>query len=442
MTGARFYQVVRYHICGQVSLCKPLNMSARSQNLKRKAVADTKARAKKAKGETDLPNNMKWTQAGKELKGVCPVILLSSDTLEGREKVAGFDIDFTVIRTASGRKFATGAKDWEFWDESVPAKMKELDEDGFRVVFFTNQAGIEKMKVKPAEIKDKIEAIITALDIPVLAFICTGNNHFRKPSTGMWDYFVENCNGGVEVDLEESVYVGDAAGRAKNWAPGKPKDFSCSDRMFAANIGINFKTPEEFFLNEKPAKFEWGSLNPVEYLKSAPKAGKKTYHSNSQEVVLMVGPPACGKSTLRKQYLEKNGYVTVNRDTMGTVEKCIKAAKEALSSGKSVVVDNTNPSVDARSRFIALAEDEGIPCRCFWMQTSPEVYNHLNLVRQNQTNGEVRRIPGVGYAVFKKNFQAPTKDEGFSEILKIDFVPHFNNKRDEALFKQWTTGGH
>lgn len=46
--------------------------------------------------------------------------------------------------------------------------MKELDEDGFRVVFFTNQAGIEKMKVKPAEIKDKIEAIITALDIPVL----------------------------------------------------------------------------------------------------------------------------------------------------------------------------------------------------------------------------------------------------------------------------------
>lgn len=83
-------------------------MSARRETLKRKAVADTKAKAKKAKGETDLPNNMKWTQAGKELKGVCPLILLSSDTLEGREKVAGFDIDFTVIRTASGRKFATG----------------------------------------------------------------------------------------------------------------------------------------------------------------------------------------------------------------------------------------------------------------------------------------------------------------------------------------------
>jgi hypothetical protein len=38
--------------------------------------------------------------------------------------------------------------------------------------------------------------------------------------------------------LTKCKYVGDAAGRAKNWAPDKPKDFSCSDRMFAANIGI------------------------------------------------------------------------------------------------------------------------------------------------------------------------------------------------------------
>jgi len=42
-----------------------------------------------------------------------------------------------------------------------------------------------------------------------------------------------------QPELDKCVYVGDAAGRAKAWAPGKPKDFSCSDRMFAANIGIS-----------------------------------------------------------------------------------------------------------------------------------------------------------------------------------------------------------
>ena len=40
--------------------------------------------------------------------GINPVIVLSSDTLDGCTKIAGFDIDWTVIQTASGRKFATG----------------------------------------------------------------------------------------------------------------------------------------------------------------------------------------------------------------------------------------------------------------------------------------------------------------------------------------------
>ena len=53
-----------------------------------------------------------------------------------------------------------------------------------------------------------------------------------------WDYFVKNSNNKVEVDLDECTYVGDAAGRPKDWAPEKKKDFSCTDRMFAANIGI------------------------------------------------------------------------------------------------------------------------------------------------------------------------------------------------------------
>lgn len=71
------------------------------------------------------------------------------------------------------------------------------------------------------------------------AFVCTGNTNYRKPSTDIWDLFVSTvAPPGEEISLRESFYVGDAAGRAKDWAPGKPKDFSCSDRMFAANIGI------------------------------------------------------------------------------------------------------------------------------------------------------------------------------------------------------------
>jgi bifunctional polynucleotide phosphatase/kinase len=39
------------------------------------------------------------------------------------------------------------------------------------------------------------------------------------------------------------------------------------------------------------------------------------------------------------------GYVSVNRDTLKTWQKCVQHAEEALKAGKSVVVDNTNPGM-------------------------------------------------------------------------------------------------
>ncbi|CAF4385270.1 unnamed protein product, partial [Rotaria sordida] len=83
------------------------------------------------------------------------------------------------------------------------------------------------------------------------------------------------------------------------WTPGKKKDFSCADRKFAHNIGLTFKTPEECFLDEAPTtKFEWGSINPGEYINKLSN-GKttnetKTYHKSTQEVVILQGPPASG----------------------------------------------------------------------------------------------------------------------------------------------------
>ncbi|XP_052070395.1 bifunctional polynucleotide phosphatase/kinase-like [Mytilus californianus] len=405
---------------------------------KRKAAKDSEVNAKRAKGETDLEGDLKWHQYGDVIKGVCPLLKLTSDILPGCDKVAGFDIDFTVIRTASGRRFATGASDWEFWDEVVPSKLQELHHNGYRVIFFTNQAGIEKLKVKPEEFMKKTEAIIKEAGVPIYVFACTGTNHFRKPSTMMWEHFVKYCNKGIKPDKSKCFYVGDAAGRAKEWSPGKPKDFSCSDRMFAANVGIDFYTPEEYFLKEPAAPFQWRSMDPNTFLTKAEKPKKVQHHSNKQELVVICGCPASGKSTFRRRHFEKHGYQVVNRDTMGTMDKCVKAAKEAVKNGKSVVADNTNPSTAARKDFVEVAKRAGIPCRCFVMKTPLELAHHLNLVRQNQTEGQVRRIPDVGYHVYRKNFESPTKAEGFSEIIEIDFIPEFDNKSDESLFRQWT----
>ena len=66
-------------------------------------------------------------------------------------------------------------------------------------------------------------------------------------------------NSGIPIDMAESFFCGDAAGREANWAPKKKKDFSSSDRLLAINLGLKFFTPEEHFLKNR--KYEIHETN-------------------------------------------------------------------------------------------------------------------------------------------------------------------------------------
>lgn len=407
---------------------------------KRKIDGDTAPVAKKAKlaEQPAFSQDLHWQKVGESDNHTPLLIVLDGPGAAHSSTVAAFDIDGCIITTKSGRKFATDPSDWKFLFDCVPAKLKELHTKGTKVVFFTNQAGIEKKKTLVHELQTKFEDIINQLGIPVQVFIATGENHYRKPSAEMWRYMESTCNGGMKIDKEKSFFVGDAAGRKKNWAPGKPKDFSCGDRMFAANIGVQFYTPEEFFLGHAPVHFEWAAPNPAEFLKGINKESSSQLHSETQEVMVVVGRPASGKSTLRERFFAPKGYVAVNRDTLGTQSKCLKVTEDALAEGKSVIVDNTNPSKAVRKPYIDLAKKFGVPARCIYLCAPPELCDHLNYYRQIQTKGVRRRVPDVGVRVYQKDLQKPTTSEGFAEVKELGFVPQFDSTADEELFKQWS----
>ena len=157
-----------------------------------------------------------------------------------------------------------------------------------------------------------------------------------------------------------------------------------------------------------------------------------------QELVVVVGRPASGKSTLRDKFFVPKGYIAVNRDTLGTQSKCLKTAEDALASGKSVIIDNTNPSKAARKPYLDLAKKFGVPARCLHLCIPPEVCRHLNYYRQILTKGTRRRVPDVGVRVFEKDFQAPKAEEGFTEVRELGFLPIFDSPAEEELFKQWS----
>lgn len=276
-----------------------------------------------------------------------------------------------MIKTKSGKKFPESRIDWKWWDSSVPAKLKELHKNGKKIVIFTNQAGINGKNgydnTKEVQIKGKIQDIQKELGIPLQAFIATTDDIYRKPSTSLWELMASKHNGGVKIDKAKSIYVGDAAGRPA--VTGKKKDFSCSDRKFAYNVGIKFKTPEEFFLGQAEDKtWDWGGITPEQLQQSLKnnqviEGAQNTLVSDKPEVVLFCGRPASGKSTFAKTWFAPKGYEIVNRDTLKTQEKCCKHAGMALDQGKSVVVDNTCPDMTARSLYVNLAKDHKVPIR-------------------------------------------------------------------------------
>lgn len=363
-------------------------------------------------------------------------------------KVAAFDLDHTIISTKSGRVFPTSMDDWQIMYPEIPQKLKKMSSDGYKILIFTNQKGISRGKTSAPEFKNKIQRIVKRLGIPIQVMVSTGLGKYRKPNTGMWDYFLQKGNQGIQVDIPSCMYVGDAAGRPDNWAPKKKKDFSCADRLFALNVGMAFFTPEEFFLNQKPGNFKMPAFDPRS-VGSSPLAVKceplpveerdaNNLVSTSPELVIFVGFPASGKSHFAMTYLIPNGYVHVNRDILGTWQKCVSECSKAIQNGIRVVIDNTNPDAESRSRYIDYAKQYQVPCRCFLFTCSIEQARHNNLFRQlHSPNDKNMGVTEMVLNSYKSKYQEPTLKEGFTEILKINFVPKFKTRQEENAFRKF-----
>lgn len=69
------------------------------------------------------------------------------------------------------------------------------------------------------------------------------------------------------------------------------------------------------------------------------------------ELLVMVGPPASGKSTISLQLSNQHGYVIVNQDILKTWQKCFEHASELLDLKKRVIIDNTNRDLETRFYF-------------------------------------------------------------------------------------------
>ncbi|XP_055752299.1 bifunctional polynucleotide phosphatase/kinase isoform X5 [Salvelinus fontinalis] len=279
-----------------------------------------------------------WQQIGN-------LMLYTAVGVTGSTKIAGFDIDGCIITTNSGKVFPTSPDDWRILFPEIQPKLASLLKKGYKVVFFTNQMGISRGKLKPEDFKSKVENVLKTLQLPIQVFVASGPGIYRKPVMGMWEHLCEK---------------------------------------FALNLGLQFHTPEEFFLGWKIAPF---SLPPFDSRKCDSNARlydppSASLTSTKQEVIIAVGFPASGKSSFFHTHIVPKGYVYVNRDTLGSWQSCVSACERALKEGRSVAVDNTNPDPESRKRYVDVSQSLGVSCRCFNFSASLEQAKHNNRFRE------------------------------------------------------------
>ena len=107
-------------------------------------------------------------------------------------------------------------------------------------------------------------------------------------------------------------------------------------RDLAANIGIRFYTPEEYFLGAEPEPFT-REFEPTKFLREPlcrtldVPTNIEYEKINPQDLVICTGSPAAGKSTFFWRKLEPLGYKRINQDILKTVSTMPSAFSHSIS---------------------------------------------------------------------------------------------------------------
>jgi bifunctional polynucleotide phosphatase/kinase len=367
-------------------------------------------------------------------------------------KIASFDLDHTLIKPKGKTIFPKNKDDWVLLP-NVKEVLNQYVDNNYKIVIFSNQGS---KKTTAQDLIDKCNNISTELEIPIVYYLSIGKV-FRKPNTQMYEYMIETKYKN-KLNKQDIFYCGDALGREN--------DFSDSDLKFALNLEMNIFTPEQIFQTNLINKYlplidntclaQNIKFKPFEYFNNVHRSfsqacGSKIHlqpsdvsHVNesklvqfesptTREVVILVGPPASGKSTLAINYFPNYKYI--NQDTLLTKSNCIKQFKVAFEkSNSNIIIDNTNKDIKNRNIWIDLIKKSNLNIKmqslsersadvikiiCIFIDIPKHVVMHLNKYRSLTSN---KNVPDIAIHSYYKNIEIPTLDEGFDNIIVINKI--------------------
>lgn len=148
------------------------------------------------------------------------------------------------------------------------------------------------------------------------------------------------------------------------------------------------------------------------------------------ELIIFSGLQAAGKSTFYRRYFATT-HELVSKDLLrNNTHKGRRQAQlieAALSAGRSVVVDNTNPTPEERMGLIRLGRSYGAEITSYYFDSPVKD----SLERNKQREGKAR-IPVVGIYATAKKLVPSSYSEGFDWLYRVRIVENVEHNGFEV----------
>lgn len=135
----------------------------------------------------------------------------------------------------------------------------------------------------------------------------------------------------------------------------------------------------------------------------------------SKLIIVLVGPPASGKSSLAELY-RRQGFTRISQDDQG--KEYLDKFKKAIEDGDDIVIDRMNFNKEQRKRYLEPAHKAGYQSIIKVLQVPKQVCYERCMKRENHPTIKDHKDASNALSFFFKTYERPTADEATSVIFE------------------------